>query len=294
MICVDRRGHVEKIYPNLGKRVFVHEWGTNPQIEKLKMVHEMLLPRNHPDNVSPYVYIYKNALIELALLKNYNVKMEFLSQLHLMVLANTPTYEGKESERDVKLVLFSDFTKNNQHLEYLVAFYNGLSIMITANFLRAVMGKKENQSIEDYLISIECRFQKESNHKSGIIFFKELAKSMVSYGVGDHNSTVVKCTEILQQGKSLILYKDRELEITLVHSGGFHLRVCKDVVDETEQDMGWGGLLSNMELIIQEKGSLLIDPVTANSLMVYFSEEDDRFLDEGEDFLFHVLAFYPG
>lgn len=275
------------------------------------VVNCKLLPMQTLPDTNPFMYSYKNALIELFLIKDPNMRMNYLTQLHLMIIANNDAYVGREELRAVKLVLFRVPVKgdklyredvnnilkkqigNLDLAEKLIAFYNGIPIPITREFMSSVMNLKPNQTIREYLKIIGCRYTEEALYKFADIHFKMMASSMVDYGIKEGNEKAYEAVQILSTGKSLILLLNEELEVRLVKDDCYKLEIVETSEATEEETQKMGGLLEDTIYKKIDKYDIDIDPITANTLIIYYFQENESVLREADNFLMNILRTYP-
>lgn len=275
------------------------------------VVNCKLLPMQTLPDTNPFMYSYKNALIELFLIKDPNMRMNYLTQLHLMIIANNDAYVGREELRAVKLVLFRVPVKDDKLYredvnnilkkqignldlaEKLIAFYNGIPIPITREFMSSVMNLKPNQTIREYLKIIGCRYTEEALYKFADIHFKMMASSMVDYGIKEGNEKAYEAVQILSTGKSLILLLNEELEVRLVKDDCYKLEIVETSEATEEETQKMGGLLEDTIYKKIDKYDIDIDPITANTLIIYYFQDNESVLREADNFLMNILRTYP-
>lgn len=275
------------------------------------VVNCKLLPMQTLTDTNPFMYSYKNALIELFLIKDPNMRMNYLTQLHLMIIANNDAYVGREDLRAVKLVLFRVPVKgdklyredvnnilkkqigNLDLAEKLIAFYNGIPIQITREFMSSVMNLRPNQTIREYLRIIGCRYTEEALYKFADIHFKMMATSMIDYGIKEGNEKAYEAVQILSTGKSLILLLNEELEVRLVKDDCYRLEIVETSEATEEETKKMGGLLEDTIYKKIDKYDIDIDPITANTLIIYYFQDNENILREADNFLMNILKTYP-
>lgn len=275
------------------------------------VVNCKLLPMQTLLDTNPFMYSYKNALIELFLIKDPNMRMNYLTQLHLMIIANNDAYVGREDLRAVKLVLFRVPVKgdklyredvnnilkkqigNLDLAEKLIAFYNGIPIQITREFMSSVMNLRPNQTIREYLRIIGCRYTEEALYKFADIHFKMMATSMIDYGIKEGNEKAYEAVQILSTGKSLILLLNEELEVRLVKDDCYRLEIVETSEATEEETKKMGGLLEDTIYKKINKYDIDIDPITANTLIIYYFQDNENILREADNFLMNILKTYP-
>lgn len=275
------------------------------------VVNYKLLPMQTLPDTNPFMYRYKNALIELFLIKDPNMRMNYLTQLHLMIIANNDAYVGREDLRAVKLVLFRVPVKgdklyredvnnilkkqigNLDLAEKLIAFYNGIPIQITREFMSSVMNLRPNQTIREYLRIIGCRYTEEALYKFADIHFKMMATSMIDYGIKEGNEKAYEAVQILSTGKSLILLLNEELEVRLVKDDCYRLEIVETSEATEEETKKMGGLLEDTIYKKIDKYDIDIDPITANTLIIYYFQDNENILREADNFLMNILKTYP-
>lgn len=275
------------------------------------VVNCKLLPMQTLLDTNPFMYSYKNALIELFLIKDPNMRMNYLTQLHLMIIANNDAYVGREDLRAVKLVLFRVPVKgdklyredvnnilkkqigNLDLAEKLIAFYNGIPIQITREFMSSVMNLRPNQTIREYLRIIGCRYTEEALYKFADIHFKMMATSMIDYGIKEGNEKAYEAVQILSTGKSLILLLNEELEVRLVKDDCYRLEIVETSEATEEETKKMGGLLEDTIYKKIDKYDIDIDPITANTLIIYYFQDNENILREADNFLMNILKTYP-
>ena len=300
-------GKILEMQNNLISRDFVR---VDPSAYN-SVVNYKLLPMQTLPDTNPFMYSYKNALIELFLIKDPNMRMNYLTQLHLMIIANNDAYVGREELRAVKLVLFRVPVKgdklyredvnnilkkqigNLDLAEKLIAFYNGIPIPITREFMSSVMNLKPNQTIREYLKIIGCRYTEEALYKFADIHFKMMASSMVDYGIKEGNEKAYEAVQILSTGKSLILLLNEELEVRLVKDDCYKLEIVETSEATEEETQKMGGLLEDTIYKKIDKYDIDIDPITANTLIIYYFQENESVLREADNFLMNILRTYP-
>ena len=69
--------------------------------------------------------------------------------------------------------------------------------------------------------------------------------------------------------------------------------MLEQYIGDNTSRYGATGLLEDLNINLSKSGGIQIDPVTANTLISYFYQDEDRFIEEGEDLLYHLLAYYP-
>lgn len=239
------------------------------------------------------------------------MRMNYLTQLHLMIIANNDAYVGREDLRAVKLVLFRVPVKgdklyredvnnilkkqigNLDLAEKLIAFYNGIPIQITREFMSSVMNLRPNQTIREYLRIIGCRYTEEALYKFADIHFKMMATSMIDYGIKEGNEKAYEAVQILSTGKSLILLLNEELEVRLVKDDCYRLEIVETSEATEEETKKMGGLLEDTIYKKIDKYDIDIDPITANTLIIYYFQDNENILREADNFLMNILKTYP-
>lgn len=308
---------IKKIYEDLANRKYVR----NPNsISNNSIINKYLAPINIPESQHPFAYIFKNAIIEILRLSNFNIKADFMTQLNLIILAST-AHPEKDNDVDIEIILYKspvpgdinyqenrvfnvvnrkDYRNENQYLQWLdfdeicVAYLNGMPYFITRVFLQSVMNLRNNQTFEDYFNTIGIKYKKISTYNTGIVFFQQLCSTMVGYRFASVNGNSETCINILDTGRALPLLTNEYIEVYMIKRGkGYYLDTRMYMFKGNTSDFGNTGLLANLGINNIVKDTLQIDPVTANTIISYMYQEEDRFLEEGEDLIYHILAYYP-
>lgn len=308
---------IKQLYPALSTRKYVKNPNT---VTGDSIINKYLVPVNIPERQHPFSFIFKNALIEISRLSNYNIKTDFMTQLNLILMSST-LVDSETNPQKIKLVLFkspipgdinynpnrtfnvikrSDYYTEEQFIQWLdydeicMAFYNGSTYFITRVFLQSVMNLKPSQTFEDYFNKIGIRYVKETTYNTGISLFQAIIGTMNDYRFDIPGGKVDSCIKILESGKSLPLLTTDYLDVKLVkNSGKYYLAVLEQYIGDNTSRYGATGLLEDLNINLSRSGGIQIDPVTANTLISYFYQDEDRFIEEGEDLLYHLLAYYP-
>lgn len=272
------------------------------------IVNYNFLPKSDVKDVNPYLYKFKNQLLNIFTLNNRGVEINLLLQLHMMVLANTSDdvrlilfrlprqndknfNESKNREMINKSKSFRDGVSNIVRSEWLIAFYNGIPIEIQRAFLEAVMDLKKEQSISNYLDKIGCKYEIKASYKMNSIYFEEIASSTKPYML--ENDRVGDVINILSSNKKYILYIDDKCSIRLYRDSTFKLEVNLNFPIEEKDNENLGGLLSNVDIMRVVNYDVILDAVTANTLLTYFLDNDQEINQEGINFLINILNVYP-
>lgn len=272
------------------------------------IVNHNFLPLSEIKNVNPYLYKFKNQLLNIFSLGDRGVEINLLLQLHMMVLANTsdevrlvlfrlPTPGDKSFNESINRNILSssksiaDGMNKIIRSEWLIAFYNGIPIEIQRNFLQAVMDIKPNQTISNYLDRIGCKYEIKASYKMNSVYFEELAKSTKPYML--ENDRISGVIDILSESKKYILYIDDKCSVRLYRDTTFKLEVNLNFPVEEKDSINLGGLLSNVDVMRVVNYDIILDTVTANTLLAYFLDNDQKINEEGINFLANVLNVYP-
>lgn len=305
--------NVKQIYPELANR----RYSMNPNaVQGTSIINKYLAPINIPENLHPFAYIFKNALIEIARLSNYNIKTDFMTQLSLILYACTE----KQGRNSVKIVLFKspipgdinydsnrvfnvvkreNYFSDSQYMQWLdfdeicVAYFNSTPYFITRVFLQSVMNLRNNQTFEDYFNKIGIKYQKEKTYNTGIAFFNNISRSMNDFIMDKPDGRLAKCIYLLNNSAILPLLTTDKLEVSLLKNNNYYLKVTQYMFIGNTNKYGVSGLLSDLIINNSRTTYIEIDPITANTLIAYFYQDEDRFIEEGTDFLYHMLAYYP-
>lgn len=272
----------------------------------IDIVNNDNIPISEIKGINPFLYKFKNKLIDIV--KIDNIDINSLLQLHMMVLANT-TKESKlilfrlptPNDKEFSQQITSDIIKSIGSVkggilrilasERLVAFYNGIPIEITRDFMISIMGLNKNQTISDYLNKIGCKYEIRAGYQLNQTYFEELASSMQPYLIeGDRINEVVK---VLKSNKKYILYIDDKCTVRLYFDNRFKLEVNLNTPDISSSNKNLGGLLSNVTIMRVLNYDIILDVVTANTLLAYFLDDDEDINKEGINFLANILNTYP-
>lgn len=133
-----------------------------------------------------------------------------------------------------------------------------------------------------------------TTYNTGIVFFQKLCETMSDFKFKSANGNIETCLDILETGRVLPLLTNEYVEVYMFkRDKSYYLDARMYMFKGNTSDFGNTGLLGNLGINNVVKDIVEIDPVTANNIISYMYQEEDRFLEEGEDFIYHILAYYP-
>ena len=303
---MNRVEQIKSLYPELTTR----KYNRNPRsVTGASIINNYLAPINIPENVNPLDYIFKNALIEIMRLENYNVKVDFMVQLNLLIQScynpdkarlvlfksPKPGDMNYDINRTFNVINRDRYRTEEQYLYWLdfdevcYVFANNTTYSISRVFLQSVFNLKPNQTFEQYFDLINLKYIKETTFNTGIAFFNMLCKETTN-NMPERTSREL---EILKSGIDLPLITNELFEINLMYRNGYFLQIKAYQFTNNTNEFGLTGLLSDLYLNNFTEEYIEIDKLTTLAILAYLVQEESRFIEEGEDLIYHILAFYP-
>ncbi len=235
---------------------------------------------NKIENINEFTYGFRNALVDMIKLDDWNKKILYMISTQMIVLSNT--------DKDVDNIYTCLFKDENY--EVLVSFYRGVPFTIPREYLEDIMGLAPGQKIEDFLDSIEFNYRKEKYSRIAEKFFLQMASGLEEYEIDNSSHPAVKrVDEKLNMGKKVRLYAGEIASISLTKKN--HYIIEKRVNVKKENDLG--GLLGDLDWFEPQIESWVIDPISAKTLLTYFYGDTEAMITEGEIFLLDIMDNYP-